>query len=167
MNAPSQTLICNPQIEWSELLSSVSFRPFHVSVHPLWLCARCRCAFDREKMIKIGRKKKKRKKVKKHTNSIARIQARASPPAVIISFACLKLYHAAKETKYKIPSISEYYVTITRPTAWKRNTFHVVSNVNKGKKSEVDRANIFCRKKVKVEGTRWPFKTSQGQTFVM
>ena len=64
-------------------------------------------------MLKVGRKKKKkekkRKKEKKHTNSIARIRARASPPAVIISFARLKLYHAAKETKYKIPSISEYY----------------------------------------------------------
>ena len=59
-------------------------------------------------MLKVGRKKKekKRKKEKKHTNSIARIRARASPPAVI-SFARLKLYNAAKETKYKIPSISE------------------------------------------------------------
>lgn len=167
MNAPSQTLICNPQIEWSELLSSVSFRPFHVSLHLPWLC-QCRCAFDREKMLKWGRKKKekKRMKEKKHTNSFARIRARASPPAVI-SVARLKLYHAAKETKYKIPSISEYYVTITRPTVWKRNTSHVVSNVNKGKKIEVDRANIFCRKKVKVEGSWWPSKTSQRQTFVM
>ena len=87
MNAPSQTLICNPQIEWSELLSSVSFRPFHVSLHLSWLCE-CRCAFDHEKMLKVGRKKKekKRKKEKKHTNSVARIRARASPPAVIISF---------------------------------------------------------------------------------
>ena len=163
MITSSQTLICNPQIEWSELLSSVSFRPFHVSLHLLWLCE-CRCAFDREKMLKVGRKKKKRKerkKEKKHTNSIARIRARASPPAVI-SFARLKLYHAAKETKYKIPSISEHYVTITEPTVWKINTSHVVSNVNKGKKSEVNRANIFCRKKVKVEGSRWPSKTSQG-----
>ena len=42
-------------------------------------------------------------KEKKHTNSFARIRARASPPAVI-SFARLKLYHAAKETKYKIGS---------------------------------------------------------------
>ena len=148
MNAPSQTLICNPQIEWSELLSSVSFRPFHVSLHLPWLCE-CRCAFDLEKMLKVGREKKekKRKKEKKHTNLIARIRARASSPAVI-SFAHLKLYHAAKETKCKIPSISEYYVTITRPTVWKRNTSQVASNVNKGKKkSEVDRANIFCRKK--------------------
>ena len=163
MITSSQTLICNPQIEWSELLSSVSFRLFHVSLHLTWLCE-CRCAFDREKMLKVGRKKKKRKerkKEKKHTNSIARIRARASPPAVI-SFARLKLYHAAKETKYKIPSISEHYVTITEPTVWKINTSHVVSNVNKGKKSEVNRANIFCRKKVKVEGSRWPSKTSQG-----
>ena len=69
---------------------------------------------EQEKKKERGRKKE-RKKEKKHTNSIARIRAGASPPAVI-SFARLKLYHAAKETKYKIPSISEYYVTITRPT---------------------------------------------------
>ena len=143
MNTPSQSLICNPQIEWSKLLSSVSFRPFHVSLHLPWLCE-CRYAFDREKMLKVGRKKRKEKKEKKHTNSIARIRARASPPAV--SFACLKLYHAAKETKYKIPTISDYYVTITRPTVWKRNTSHLVSNVNKGNKREVNRANIFCGK---------------------
>ena len=72
-------------------------------------------------------------KEKKHTNSFARIRARGSPPAVI-SFARTKLYHVAKETKYKIPSIAEYYVKITRPTVWKRNTSHVASNVNKGKK---------------------------------
>ena len=61
-----------------------------------------------EKMPKVGRKRKRkeRKKKKKHTNSIARIRARASPPTV--SFACLKLHHAAKETKYKIRSISTY-----------------------------------------------------------
>ena len=105
-----------------------------------------------------------KKRKKKHTNSIAGIRARASPPAV--SFACLKLYHASKETKNKIPPISEYYVTITRPTVWKRNTSHVVSNVNKGNKREVNRANIFA-KKIKAEVSQWPFKTSQGPTFVM
>ena len=47
-------------------------------------------------MLIVGRKRKgkERKKDKKHTNSIARIRARASRPAV--SFACLKLHHAAK-----------------------------------------------------------------------
>ena len=83
-------------------------------------------------MLKVGRKRKRkeRKKDKKHTNSIARIQARASRPAV--SFACLKLHHAAKETKYKIRSMSElYYIRITRPTVWKRNTSHAVLNANK------------------------------------
>ena len=57
-------------------------------------------------MLKVGRKRK-RKEGKKHTNSIARIRALASRPAV--SFACLKLHHAAKKTKYKTRSISEYY----------------------------------------------------------
>ena len=41
----------------------VSFRPFHVSLHLSWLCE-CRCAFDREKMLKVARKKKKRKEKK-------------------------------------------------------------------------------------------------------
>ena len=61
-------------------------------------------------MLKVGRKRKRkeRKKDKKHTNSIARIQARASRPAV--SFACLKLHQVAKTPKYKTRSISEYYV---------------------------------------------------------
>ena len=64
------------------------------------------------KMLKVGgkRKRKERKKEKNHTNSIARIRACASPPAV--SFACLKLHHAAKGKKYQICSISEYHVTI-------------------------------------------------------
>ena len=61
-------------------------------------------------MLKVGRKRKRkeRKEGKKHTNSIARIRARASRPAV--SFACLKLHHAAKKTKYKTRLISQYYV---------------------------------------------------------
>ena len=60
-------------------------------------------------MLKVRRKKKKkrRKKDKKHTNSIARIRPCASRSAV--SFACLKLHHAAKKTKYKTRSMSEYY----------------------------------------------------------
>ena len=61
-----------------------------------------------------SRKEKKRKKEKEHTNSIAWIWARTSPPAV--NFACLKLQHVAKETKFKIGSISEYYVTIKHAT---------------------------------------------------
>ena len=52
------------------------------------------------------KKRKERKKGKKHTNSIARIQARASRPAV--TFACLTLHHAAKTR-----SISEYYNCLT------------------------------------------------------
>ena len=47
-------------------------------------------------MLKVGRKRK-RKKEKKHTNSIARIRARTSSPTV--SFVCLKLHHATKGNK--------------------------------------------------------------------
>ena len=58
-------------------------------------------------MLKSGRKRKRkeRMKEKKHTKSIARIRAGASPPTV--SFACLKLHHAAKETKHTLRSVSE------------------------------------------------------------
>ena len=58
--------------------------------------------FDREKNARRRneKKKKKRKKEKKQTNSVARIRARTSPS--VVSFTCLKLHYAAKETKYKI-----------------------------------------------------------------
>ena len=64
----------------------------------------------------------------------------------------MKLHYAAKEKKYKIRSISEYYVTINHAThRLKRNTSRAVSNANKGKKSDIHRANIFCRKEFKAE----------------
>ena len=51
MNALNKTLICNPQIEWSKLLSGTS--PLSLSASPpVWMCA-----FDREKMPEVGRKK--------------------------------------------------------------------------------------------------------------
>ena len=43
--------------------------------------------------------------------------------------------------------------SITWPTVLKRNTSHAVTNANKVKKSDVNRANIFCRKKIKAEGS--------------
>ena len=82
-------------------------------------------------MLKVGRKRK-RKEDKKHTNSIARIRARASRPAV--SFACLKLHHAAKKTKYKTSLVSEYYVRNNHATLRLKNTSQTVSNANKIKK---------------------------------
>ena len=132
MNALNKTLICNPQIEWSELLSGTSPLSLSASL-PVWMCA-----FDREKMPEVGRKKKdkKRKKEKKHTKSIARIRARTSPPAV--SFTSLKFHYAAKETKYKILCHD-----------------HAVSKANKGKKSEVNPSIIFCKKKLK-RNWSWP-----------
>ena len=55
--------------------------------------------------------------------------------------------------KYKICSICEYYVTINHAThRLKRNTSRTVSNAKRvKKKSDVNRANIFCRKKFKAE----------------
>ena len=57
--------------------------------------------------------------------------------------------------KIQICSISECYVTSNHANhrGLKRNTSRVVSNANKGlkKKSDVNRANIFCRKNFKAE----------------
>ena len=92
------------------------------------------------------------KKEKKHTNSIARFQARASSPAV--SFACLKLHHAAKEKKYKyVRSLNVMSRSITRTTVVLKETllawFQMQIRVKKN--GDVNRANIFCRKNLKAE----------------
>ena len=78
----------------------------------------------------------KNEKCKWHLNSIFPCHRKTVGTKVhaFVSFTYLKLHQEAKETKYEIRSISEYYVTITRPAVWKRNTPHAVSNTNKGKK---------------------------------
>ena len=115
------------------------------------------CVWSSKKILKVGRKKKKRKEKKKESekedklNCRDRVRALASSPAV--SFACLKLHHAAKETKYKICSISQlYYIRITRPTVWKRNTSHAVLNANNGKKVKLIVQMSFAEKS-KAEGS--------------
>ena len=66
-------------------------------------------------MLKVGRKRKRketqeRKKEKKHKLDCLDLSSH-------FSASCLKrLHHAAKETKYKIGSISEYHVTIKQAT---------------------------------------------------
>ena len=77
------------------------------------------------------------------------IQARTSSSAV--SFACLKLHHAAKEHKtHKICSISESINHATHRglketlLAWFQMQIRV-------RKSDVNRAHIFCRKNFKAE----------------
>ena len=93
-------------------------------------------------MLKVGRKRKRkeRKEGKKHTNSISRIRARASRPAV--SFACLRLHHAAKKTKYKTRLISD-------PPSEKDTLLTRFQMQIRFRKRDVNRANIFCRKKLK------------------
>jgi len=81
-------------------------------------------------MEKEGKKRKKESEKEDKLNCQDGIRTCSSSPAV--NFACLKLHNAAKETKHKIRSISElYYIRITRPTVWKRNTSHLVLNANK------------------------------------
>ena len=84
-----------------------------------------------ETMLKVKRKIKRKDgtKEKKHTNSIARIQQLLASPA-------WNFTTQPRKKKYKICSISEYYVTINHAThrGLKRNTSRAVSNANKGKK---------------------------------
>ena len=106
-------------------------------------------------MLKVGRerkrkeRKKDRKKDKKHTNSIARIRARASRPAVSRAWN----FTTQPRTMYKTRSISEYYVRNNYATHRLKNTSHTVSNANKTKKkSNVNFANIIVlQKKIKAE----------------
>ena len=58
MNTPSQTLICNPQIDRSELLS-VSFQPFHVSSHLPCLCECVHLIVKNAKAVRWGKKENK------------------------------------------------------------------------------------------------------------
>ena len=112
MNTPSQILIRNPEIEWSELLS-VSFRPFRVSSHLPCLCEWVRLIV-KTMQIKNGRKGKKEKKT--HTQLPGFELALLCQ---LFSFACWKLNLAAKETKYDIHCISEVMSRSRKPPSEK------------------------------------------------
>ena len=91
-----------------------------------------------ETMLKVKRKRKRKDgtKEKKHTNSIARIQQ-------LLASRAWNFTTQPRKKKYKICSISEYYVTINHAThrGLKRNTSRKVSNANKRKKkSDVNRS---------------------------
>ena len=107
------------------------------------------------------------KKEKKHTNSIARIQARASSPAV--SFACLKLHHAAKEksTRY-VRSLNIMSRSITLPTDLKETLLARFQMQIWVKKVTLIVKIFFAEKSLK-QKRAWPSKTSflQWPTFVM
>ena len=95
-------------------------------------------------MLKVGgkRRRKERKKDKKHTNSIARIRVPETSPRS----------QGKKHTRY-VRSLNIMSRSITRPTILKGNTSHAFSNANKGKKNDVNSANIFkvLQKKIKAE----------------
>ena len=209
MNAPSQTLICNPQIEWSKLpyicllsafprlfppplldllqvdltrsLANFSSRailnrtkrPFWKST-PLFVWV---CAFDREKMLKVGGKKeKKRKRAREKERKKERKKESTQTQLPGFELALLRQLFASHAWNFttqpqenKIHSIAEYHVTITRPTVWKTNTSHAVSEANKNKKVKLIVQISFAEKiKFKEEGSvtfrnfflQWP-------TFVM
>ena len=209
MNAPSQTLICNPQIEWSKLpyicllsafprlfplplldllqvdltrslasFSSLAIyikseeRPFWKST-PLFVWV---CAFDRKKMLKVGGKKRKEKKESKRKRKKERKRKSTQTQLPGFELALLRQLLASRAWNFttqpqenKIHWIAEYHVTITRPTVWKRNTSHAVSEANKNKKVKLIVQISFAEKiKFKEEGSvtfqnfflQWP-------TFVM
>ena len=101
------------------------------------------------------------KKEKKHTNSIARFQARASSPAV--SFACLKLHNAAKEKKYKyVRSLNVMSRAITRTTVVLKETllawFQMQIRVKKKKVTLI--VQISFAENILKQKRAWPSKTS-------
>ena len=61
-------------------------------------------------MLKVGRKRKRKERETKNTQTQLPGFELALLDQLFNSFACLKLHHAAKKTKYKTRSISEYYV---------------------------------------------------------
>ena len=61
-------------------------------------------------MLKVGRKRKRKERKTKNTQTQLPGFELALLDQLFNSFACLKLHHAAKKTKYKTRSISEYYV---------------------------------------------------------
>ena len=80
---------------------------------------------ERKKEKKERERERKKEREKAHKLDCLDLCSRACLPAV--SFACLKLHHVAKETKFKIGSISEYMSRSNTRPVLKRNTFHVIS----------------------------------------
>ena len=104
----------------------------------IFLTVWCRTGLTNLTKVKVKEKKcrklegkEKEKKEKKHTNSIARIRARASPPTV--SFACVKLHNAVK--KKKIQDMLDLWILChDQSREPPSHTSHSVSNANKGEK---------------------------------
>ena len=121
MKAPSQTYsVIHKSSEANCYLSpfgvSASLRTSLVS----WVC--CVWSWKNAKSRKEKKKKRKERKRKSTQTQLTGFELallRSPPPDV--SFPCLKRHHTATKTKYKIRSISEYHVKVTRPTVWKRN----------------------------------------------
>ena len=61
-------------------------------------------------MLKVGRKRKRKERKTKNTQTQLPGFELALLDQLFNSFACLKLHHAAKKTKYKTRSISEYLI---------------------------------------------------------
>ena len=68
-------------------------------------------------MLRVGRKRKRKESLRKTKSTQTRLpRFELALLGQLFSFACLKLHHAAKKTKYKIRTISEYYVTNNHAT---------------------------------------------------
>ena len=114
--------------------------PFSLSASLLvWMCA-----FDREKMLEVARKKKtKKRKERKRKNTQTQL-----PGFELALLRQLLASGAWNFTTQPRKQNTRYYATITWPAFWKRNISHAVSKANKGKKkSKVNRAIIFSKKK--------------------
>ena len=110
----------------------------------LFLCE-CVCLIVK-KMLEVGTEKKKRKE-RKRKNKQTQL-----PGFELALLRQLLASRAWNFTTQPRKQNTRYYVTIKWPAVWNRNTSHAVSKANKGeKKSEVNRAIIFCKKEIKAE----------------
>ena len=141
MNALNQTLICNPQIEWSELLSGryVSSQPFRISS-----CLNvCIWSWKNARSRKENKRQEK-KEGKESTQS----QLPGFELALLRQLLASRAWNFTTQLRKQN---TRYYVTITRPAVWKRNTSHAVSKANKGKKKVKLILQLSFAKKIKAE----------------
>ena len=126
MNALNQTLICNPEIEWSELLS-VSFRP-SACLHTFLICVSvCVWWWKNAKAVGWGKKKKTHTQLSGFGLTLLR-QLLASRAANLTKQ--LKKQNTCARSVWSLNIMSRS----RNLTIWKRNTSHAVANTNIGKK---------------------------------
>ena len=154
-------------LQWVDLLNS--------GAPPTRARKRLREKGKSAKSRKEKKKKRKKERQKAHKLDCQDASSHLSASCLIASRAWNFTTQPRKQNTRHVRSLNNMSGTITRPTVWKRNTSHTISNEKKKKKkkkkkdSDVNRANIFCRKKI-MQKRVWPSKSSflhKWTTFLM